>query len=260
MSFAQFLTRVRPMELAEFLKKLSGITYGEYEIDGRTWFLDPASNFGSRLLADGTYEDEVTRTLLSVLRPGDVFLDIGANEGWFSVRAAEAVTETGKVLAVEPQARLWPVIIRNFLLNRRHNYTLIPYAVGTTEGFIDIIVYPSMNTGASSLVSQSRSRAMRRQKAGLIPLSRIAQIHGVSKVRLAKIDVEGYELEVLKSAGDLLGRGMENIFIEIHPQQLRELGQSPADVEQLLEAKGYRKQTSSGVDLWTLATGVTSST
>ena len=251
---ARGLMRVRPMELAEILKKLAGITYGEHEIDGRTWHLDPASNFGCRLLAEKTYEPEVTHALLAVLRPGDVFLDIGANEGWFSVRAAEVVGATGRVVAVEPQARLWPVIIRNFLLNRLHHYTLVPYAIGAEEGFLEMAVYPSLNTGASSLVAQRRSKAMGRQKAGMLPLRRIAEIHGVSRVRLAKIDVEGYELEVLKSAGALLGSGgIENIFIELHPPQLRALGQSPEEVEQLLKAKGYRRRSADGVDLWTHA-------
>jgi FkbM family methyltransferase len=251
MQLARLLTRIRPMELAEFLKKILGITYDEYQIEGRSWYLDPASNFGSQLLADKTYEHEATTALLSVLRPGDVFLDIGANEGWFSVRAAEVVGASGRVVCMEPQARLWPVILRNFLLNRIHHYTLVPYAVGTTEGFMEISIYPSMNTGASSLVTQARSRAMARQKAGILPLKRIVELHRIPKVRLAKIDVEGYELEVLKSAGDLLGSHIENIFIELHPQQLQALGQSPEDVEQLLESKGYRKRPSGGIDLWT---------
>jgi FkbM family methyltransferase len=247
---AHWLTRVRPMELAELLKKLLRIGHDEFEVDGRTWYLDPASDFGSRLLAEQTYEGEVTEALLSLLGPGDVFLDIGANEGWYSVRAAERVGAAGKVIAIEPQARLWPVILRNFQLNRLHNYRLMPYAVGCSEGFIEISVYPSVNTGASSLVSQPRTRAMRRQKAGILPLSRIAQICGISGARLAKIDVEGFELEVLKSAGDLLGR-IEHIYLELHPRQLEALGQSTEEVERLLETSGYRKRQMTGVELWT---------
>ena len=239
------------MELAELLKRLLGIGHEEFEVGGRTWYLDPASDFGSRLLAEQSYEGDATEVLLSLLRPGDVFLDIGANEGWYSVRAAEKVGETGKVIPIEPQARLWPVILRNFQLNRLHNYRLIPYAVGCSEGFIEISVYPSVNTGASSLVSQARTRAMRRQKAGILPLTRIAQICGISGARLAKIDVEGFELEVLKSAGDLLGR-IEHLYVELHPPQLQALGQSTEEVERLLENKGYRKRQMSGVDLWVL--------
>jgi hypothetical protein len=80
---------------------------------------------------------------------------------------------------------------------------------------------------------------MPRQKVGIMPLERLAEIHHISGVRLAKIDVEGYELEVLKSAGDLLGERIENVFVELHPAQLQELGQSIEDVERLLTSKGY---------------------
>jgi len=251
MQLAKLVTRIRPMELAEFLKKVLGIGYKEFQVGERSWYLDPASNFGSRMIEEGTYEQDVTGVLLSLLGPGDVFLDIGANEGWFSVRAAEVVGDAGRVIAVEPQARLWPVLLRNFQLNRIHNYQLVPYAVGQTEGFIEMTIYPSTNTGASSLVAQSRTRAMQRQKTGILPLRRIAGIHNVTDVRLAKIDVEGYELEVLKSAGDLLGT-IEHIYVELHPHQLRALGQSVEDVTRLLESTGYQKRCISNVDLWTL--------
>jgi FkbM family methyltransferase len=250
MSRAHWLARIRPVELAEVLKTLTGISYGEFTVDGRTWYLDPASNFGNRLLSEGSYEPEATSALLGLLRPGDVFLDVGANEGWFSVRAAEKIGDGGRSVAIEPQARLWPVIIRNFMLNRLHNYVLVPYAAGAAEGFTEILLYPSLNTGASSLVPQLRTRARRRQKAGVLRLDRICQLHRIPHVRLAKIDVEGFELEALKGAGDVLGRGIDHIFIELHPPQLQALGQSPEDVEALLRARGYRKQHVSSIDVW----------
>lgn len=253
MSKVHWLNRVRPVELAEFLKGLIGVSYGEFSIDGRTWYLDPASDFGNRLMSDGCYEREATEAFLDLLRPGDVFLDVGANEGWFSVRAAEKVGATGRAVAIEPQARLWPVIIRNFLLNKLHNYLLVPYAAGSADGFTDILLYPSLNTGASSLVSQARMKARTRQKAGVLRLDQIFRIHDIPKVRLAKIDVEGFELEVLRGAGDLLGRQIEHIFLELHPPQLEALGQSPAQIEDLLRTRGYRKQQLAGVDFWSLS-------
>jgi FkbM family methyltransferase len=252
MSRAHWLNRVRPVELAELLKRFTGSSYGEFTIDGRTWYLDPASHFGHRLLSEGSYVPEETSALLSQLGPGDVFLDIGANEGWFSLRAAERIGPGGTAVAIEPQARLWPVILRNFLLNRRHNYVLVPYAAGSAEGFTEILLYPSLNTGASSLVPQPRTRARRRQKAGVLRLDQICRIHGISKVRLAKIDVEGFELEVLRGAGDLLGRQIEHIYVELHPPQLKALGQSPDEVEDLLRTRGYRKRQVAAINLWSL--------
>jgi FkbM family methyltransferase len=251
LAWARWLSRVRPVELAELLKRLSGVTYGEFVVDGRTWYLDPTSNFGLRLLSEGCYEPGVTEVLLARLAPGDVFLDVGANEGWFAVRAAERVGE-GRVVAVEPQERLWPVLVRNFLLNGLHNYVLVPQAAGAAEGVADLTLYPSLNTGASSLVPTVRTRARQRQRVDVLPLERMCQIHGIRRIRLAKIDVEGYELEVLKGAGPLLGRDIEHIILELHPRHLRALGQSPDEVEHLLASRGYQRRPIAGVNLWSL--------
>ena len=86
----------------------------------------------------------------------------------------------------------------------------------------------------------------------MLRLDQICRIHGISSVRLAKIDVEGFELEVLRGAGDLLGRQIEHLFVELHPPQLAALGQSPGEVEDLLRTRGYRQREVGGVHVWSL--------
>src|SRR5271166_4012338 len=152
MDLSRLLLRVRPIELAGVLKGILRISYREVRVGTRSFWLDPASNFGSRLLGDGFYERDLSDTISRLLKPGDVFVDLGANEGYFSVLASDIVGESGHIYSIEPQARLWSVIIRNFMLNNQTNYTLIPYAIGVSEGFIDLILNPSLNTGASTAV------------------------------------------------------------------------------------------------------------
>src|SRR4051812_36476144 len=115
------LLRIRPVELAEFIKKLLRVSRIEAQIGTLRLWLDPASNLGSQLLLGGAYEVDFTERLSRILRPGDVFLDVGANEAYFSLLAAEKVGDSGHVYLMEPQARLWPVILFNFLLNWRTN-------------------------------------------------------------------------------------------------------------------------------------------
>ena len=244
--------RVRPVELAELLKRISRVTYQDTALtSGRQWHLDPATEFGQRLLTEGTYDANAVAAFQQVLRPGDTFVDAGANEGWFSVMAAERVGPQGLVLAVEPQARLWPVINRNFLLNRLNNFVLVPFALGAAEGQTEVILYPSLNTGATSLVAGARTRYRTRQPIGILPLARLCEIHRLSSIRLMKIDVEGFEMEALKGAGDWLGR-IEHIFVEMHPPQLQALGTSVEAVERLLQSRGYRPRQIGGVDFWSL--------
>ena len=247
----KLLRRVRPIELAALIKWLCRISYRETQIGARTLWLDPGSNFGQILLSNGNYEPATEATIRSLLKPGDTFVDVGANEGYFSLVGGEAVGPAGRVIAVEPQARLWPVIIRNLVLNRLHNCTLAPYAVGVKAGKVDLILYPSINNGATSVVSEARKTFFRRQQAVVMPLASLLNEYGVTSVTVMKIDIEGFELNALQSLGAWLTDGrVKNLLVELHPRQLKELGQSVAQVAELLTRSGYQKVPDTGVELW----------
>ena len=251
MTLAQFLFRIRPIELAEMLKCILGISYREVEVGGRTLWLDPASDFGNRLIENGTYERDFTESLLRLLSPGGSFVDLGANEGWFSLVASEAVGPQGMVYVIEPQRRLWPVILQNFILNKRTNYRLIPYAVGPAEGVVEMILHPSLNTGATTAVSDLRRRFFKRQKAAMLPLRRIMELYAIPKIDVLKIDIEGYELNALRSLGPRLGDGsIAAIMIEFHEKQLAALGQSIEEIGLLLKGSGFSCR-DGNVTVWT---------
>src|SRR4030081_1913660 len=87
----QSLRRIRPAPLQVFITTIlrvsrrREISFGDY-----TFHCDPVSDLGSRLLR-GTYEDDMTQVLNKYLRPGGVFLDLGANEGFFTVLGSRLV-------------------------------------------------------------------------------------------------------------------------------------------------------------------------
>ncbi len=66
-----------------------------------------------------------------------------------------------------------------------------------------------------------------------------------------KIDIEGFELNALQSLGEWLTDGrIKNLLVELHPRQLKALGQSVEQVAELLTRSGYQKVADSGVELW----------
>jgi hypothetical protein len=108
-----FLLKLRPALLASFVARVCGLNKRRLvRTEEGTFFINPISNFGSILLA-GEYEPQMGAVLRSYLRPGDVFIDMGANEGYFSVLASSLVGPHGTVIAVEPQSRLQGVIQTN---------------------------------------------------------------------------------------------------------------------------------------------------
>ena len=247
----EWLTRMRPLELAVFVKWLLRVKRVETEAQGLKVWVDPASNFGKRVLREGSYEADLTTAFRKLLRPGQTFVDVGANEGWFSMLAASIVGPDGRVLACEPQERLWPVILKNTALNGLCNCQLFPYAIAEKTGTTTISLYPSLNTGSSHIGSGKRRWEMT-QEVRLIPLSSVLENLDGREVDLLKIDVEGYEHHVLLSAGGHLGTTIKAIVVELHPPQLEALGSSERAVEELLEAKGYKRRVVETVEVWEL--------
>jgi len=242
---------MRPLELALFLKWALRVKRLEVATQGIKLWVDPASNFGKRILREGNYEAELTSTFHELLSPGQTFVDVGANEGWFSMLAAKLVGSSGRVLACEPQERLWPVIAKNIFLNNFANVQLLPFAVAEQPGEAVINLYPSLNTGSSN-ISTTRRRWETQQRIKLLPLTDLlASLQG-RDVDLVKVDVEGFEHKVLLSAGEHLGSTIKRLVVELHPAQLEALGSSEADVTRLLESRGYVKRVVAGVDVWEL--------
>jgi FkbM family methyltransferase len=252
MDYYALLRKLRPIELGQAVKWLLRPKRIRFEAEGCLFLVDPLSNFGGNLLTHSTYEPDLTNIVKQLLGPGDTFIDVGANEGWYSVIAARIVGPSGSIIAVEPQERCWPAIHRNFVLNRMWNYRLVPYAIGDYEGEIDIVLYPSLNGEASTLVSQRRSRRFARQKTKVIRLDSVTSELNLSSIKLIKIDCEGYELNALRGAEDLLRRGRINhLLVELHPRQLHELGQRESDVADYLRSFKYDSSISGSITLWT---------
>ena len=247
-----WLTRMRPLELALFLKWALRVRRLETDVQGIRMWVDPASNFGKRVLREGNYEADLTGAFRKMLQPGQSFVDVGANEGWFSMLAAKLVGPHGRVLACEPQERLWPVIAKNIFLNDFANVQLLPFAVAEQPGEAVINLYPSLNTGSSN-ISTTKRRWETQQRIKLLPLTEILKPLNGCAVDLIKVDVEGFEHKVLESAGEHLGTTIRSLVVELHPDQLEALGSSVDAVMRLLEARGYTKETCCGVDVWRLS-------
>jgi FkbM family methyltransferase len=247
----EWLTKMRPLELALFLKWVLRVRRFEADIQGIKLWVDPASNFGNRVLREGNYEAELTSAFRELLGAGQTFLDVGGNEGWFSMLAAKLVGPGGRVLTCEPQERLWPVILKNIALNEFTNVQLLPFAVGELRGRGLINLYPSLNTGSSNINSQKR-RWEKQQAIELVPLSDVLDSLHDGPVDLLKVDVEGFEHKVLVGAGRHLGTTIKQLVVELHPAQLAALGSSLERVVKLLRDRGYSAHSVAGIEVWKL--------
>ena len=150
------------------------------------------------------YEESVTGAIVAALRPGDVFVDIGANIGYFTVLAAHVVGTEGRVVAFEPhdgaRATLEALVQRNGV---SRCVEIVPLALADAAGDATLFVEDAI-TAHSTIepsLSPMRDVATLRPAAivGVTTLDEWMASHSelVGRVRCVKIDVEGAEARVL---------------------------------------------------------------
>jgi FkbM family methyltransferase len=248
--FGPVLRRIRPAWLASSLKRVMGIRRVVVRTKAGAFCVDPVSHFGHGLIRDGDYEPRMGEILRHFLPPGGTFMDVGANEGFFSVLAASLVGPSGRVIAVEPQRRLHPWLEENFRLNDLHNVRLVRAAVSDAEGMADLYLSPDVNTGSTGLTRSTRYR-VGTEAVRTATLAQLVAEAGVGRIDLMKMDIEGFEYEaILGSEGLFRGGEVRALAVELHPADMLGRGRDPRRIADMLRACGYRKDLSYFHTLW----------
>jgi FkbM family methyltransferase len=144
------------------------------------------------------------------------------------------------VIAVEPQARCIEALRGNLAANGIGNCTILPVALGQSQGAGQLLLMPEMNSGASSLVRYYRW-TRRMQPVEIIDASALASRTGVQHFDFVKVDVEGYEPEVVAGFLPLLRAGrVKKLLLDYHETLLAPRGFRPEDIHQQIIASGMQ--------------------
>lgn len=191
---------------------------------------------GGHVFLTGDYEPPTAALILKLLKPGDMFVDVGANIGFFTVLGSRAVGPTGRVLAFEPLAAARAELERNIRLNQCRNVVVHDEAVSDRESTNDYYAGPEDHQGISSLRSLSNASAVGQVQTIRLD-DRIPTDHVVT---LVKIDVEGAEYRVLDGFTERLILDRPDLIIEVTDAYLRELGNSSRTLRARLTSLGYQ--------------------
>ncbi|MBR0650844.1 FkbM family methyltransferase [Roseomonas terrae] len=209
--------------------------------DGLKLWLDLADHGVSLGCLRGAWEPAETDFILTVLEPGDGFIDVGANIGWFSILAAQAVGPQGRVHAFEPRADLSRRLRQSVADNGFDERCRIEaIALGAEEGAIELAWAPDeRNPGHSFLVPGAMPEGA--VSLGRVPVRPLDALGIEGPVRLIKIDVEGAEPLVLRGAQALIARDRPVLLVEVFPHWLSRVSGTTAEalLTQLREW-GYR--------------------
>jgi len=129
-------------------------------------------------------------------RPGDFVLDLGANEGMFSVFIGTVFPQV-KIIALEPVPRTYFQLVNNLELNGVKNVIPLNIGVGKPgQGRVMINVSKDFSGGSTSLCTYNPDHH-ERIEVGMVPLDDIFEMYRIGRCRLLKIDIEGMEYDAL---------------------------------------------------------------
>jgi len=185
----------------------------------------------------GVPERGVQDLLLSLLEPGMTFMDIGSNWGYYALLASKVVGAGGMAVAFEPDPDNIDCIRRNMSLNPGLDVTVEGVAVADIEG--EATFHVGADSGKGSLLQHSSGDG-RSFTVPTVTLDGYLDAHGIERVDVLKMDIEGGEVLALEGMADGLEAGRYgHIVLEWHVQSQAALGERAARALDLLRSSGY---------------------
>lgn len=176
--------------------------------------LDPQNGFvDTEIFTNGIYEPDILKLIQEYLKPGQVFIDIGANIGQHSLFATSVVGRAGKVYAFEPIPRLVSQLRESILLNAYESYcTVLPYACSDEDGTATLKLRPG-NIGGSSINHTNTEY----ESIDITVKTADSCLSELTHVDLIKIDTEGFEVKALLGLEKTLAKHHPKIIVEYSP-------------------------------------------
>jgi FkbM family methyltransferase len=203
--------------------------------DGVTYELDLSQGIDFAIYLANIYERQTKAALRQLVSPASLVLDIGANIGAHTLHLAQLVGPNGRVIAFEPTDYAFRKLCRNLELNPQLEARVTACHCFLTEHDEDRVpsaIYSSWPLAREAgLHAKHLGREMRTESARARSLDNVLSELADRKVQVVKLDVDGFECDVLGGATVLL-RDVRPIFVmELSPYVLEEHGTS---LEQLL--------------------------
>jgi FkbM family methyltransferase len=185
------------------------------------------------------WEPELSQIIWNSLRPDSVFVDVGANIGYFTVLAGDRIHAggTGRVIAIEPNPDCCELIERNLIIN----WSMCPIdlhkvAVGAEDGEVWLAI-PENRAANAHLTAAGEEEGLRRCRVPMRTLDELVP-EGLA-VDILKVDVEGHELAVFQGAARVIAESPNvHVIMEWSLEQMAEAKVSVTELQEKLESLG----------------------
>jgi len=192
------------------------------------------------LYVGGAYEPNEFMFLSRVLQPGMTFIDVGANDGLYSLFASRRVGPAGKVFAFEPSPREYDRLIKNISLNRLTNVVPLQTAASDRAGTATLRIAGFGHEGQNTLGNFSYEITGKgTEHVSITTLDEVVRASRIEQVDVIKMDVEGGELTALRGGAALIERFRPLILLELLEIALQHQGANRQSVIKFLQERDY---------------------
>lgn len=191
------------------------------------------------IMSSGYYEPEVWNILAECAVSGEVLWDIGANIGSISVLAQQD-SKFAQIHAFEPQSRVISRLKANININSNSNVTIHEYAIGNRVGNMKIYLSNIENSGTTSFERRAEDHLdIVTNSVDCLTIDEVIARKLAPLPTMMKIDVEGWELHVIKGGAKLLMAAPPRVIIFESPFDHANQMPTNDEIVQLLKTYGY---------------------
>jgi len=200
--------------------------------NGRQCYVDLRSGVGRHIYMTGKFDPQIFMPFKKILKPGGVFCDIGANVGYYSMLALDHVGKSGSIYAFEVDPRPIKCLKKTIRRNNLTNIHLLECALGDKKGHATL--NQVKDCGHTRVVINSVGKGFPVDTLDNYAKGFKGEIQGI------KIDVEGFELMVLRGAEKTIRKHKPVIVFESDSEHANHYGYSLKDIRSFFAELDYQ--------------------